>query len=40
MRLKAEGHSIIHLEIGLPNFDTPARIKQATQAALTSNKTL
>lgn len=34
MRLEAEGASIIHLEIGRPDFDTPEFIKAAAKAAL------
>ena len=33
-RLEAAGASIIHLEIGRPDFDTPAHIKEAAKAAL------
>ena len=32
--LEAEGHSIIHLEIGEPDFDTPANIRVAAARAL------
>ena len=33
-RLEAEGRDIVHLEIGRPDFDTPAPIKQAAVDAL------
>jgi len=33
-RLEQAGASIIHLEIGRPDFDTPAHIKEAAKAAL------
>jgi aspartate aminotransferase len=33
-KLMAEGADLIHLEVGMPSFDTPAHIKQATVAAL------
>lgn len=33
-RLAAEGHDIIHLEVGRPSFDTPRHIKEATKKAL------
>lgn len=32
--LEAQGRSIVHLEIGEPDFDTPAHIKQAAKDAL------
>src|SRR4051794_7125717 len=32
--LEAEGRSIVHLEIGEPDFDTPANIRAAAQRAL------
>jgi aspartate aminotransferase len=32
--LEAEGHSIIHLEIGEPDFDTPSNIRAAAAKAL------
>src|SRR6058998_3321892 len=32
--LEAQGRKIIHLEIGEPDFDTPAHIKEAANAAL------
>jgi aspartate aminotransferase len=37
--LEAQGRSIVHLEIGEPNFDTPEHIKQAAVEALTANHT-
>lgn len=33
-QLEAEGRSIVHLEIGEPDFDTPEHIKQAAVKAL------
>jgi aspartate aminotransferase len=33
-RLMAAGADLIHLEVGMPSFDTPAHIKDATIAAL------
>lgn len=33
-RLEKEGASIVHLEIGRPDFDTPVHIKEAAKAAL------
>ncbi|MCU7882190.1 MAG: pyridoxal phosphate-dependent aminotransferase [Candidatus Thiodiazotropha sp. (ex Lucinoma aequizonata)] len=38
-QLEAQGRSIIHMEIGEPDFDTPAPIIEAGQAALASGKT-
>ncbi|MCU7931948.1 MAG: pyridoxal phosphate-dependent aminotransferase [Candidatus Thiodiazotropha sp. (ex Codakia rugifera)] len=38
-QLEAEGRSIIHMEIGEPDFDTPAPIIEAGQAALASGRT-
>jgi aspartate/methionine/tyrosine aminotransferase len=32
--LEKNGHDIIHLEVGEPDFDTPAHIKEAARAAL------
>ena len=32
-RLEAQGHSVIHLEIGEPDFDTPECIKEAAKKA-------
>lgn len=37
--LEAQGREIIHLEIGEPDFDTPAHIKQAGIAGIESNAT-
>jgi aspartate/methionine/tyrosine aminotransferase len=37
--LEAQGRQIIHLEIGEPDFDTPAHVKEAGIAALRSNRT-
>ena len=34
MVLMAQGKSVIHLEVGRPNFDTPLHIKEATKKAL------
>ncbi|MGI6557631.1 MAG: pyridoxal phosphate-dependent aminotransferase [Limnochordia bacterium] len=36
--LEAQGKKIIHLEIGRPDFDTPAHIKEAAMAALREGK--
>ncbi|MDP3059113.1 MAG: aminotransferase class I/II-fold pyridoxal phosphate-dependent enzyme, partial [bacterium] len=33
-RLEAQGHDIIHLEIGEPDFDTPKNIRLAAARAL------
>ncbi|MCH8101857.1 MAG: pyridoxal phosphate-dependent aminotransferase [Chloroflexi bacterium] len=33
-RLEAQGHDIVHLEIGEPDFDTPAHIREAAKKAL------
>lgn len=38
-KLEAEGRSIIHMEIGEPDFDTPAPIIAAGQRALASGQT-
>ena len=38
-KLEAAGADIIHLEIGEPDFDTPAHIKEAAKAALDDNFT-
>ncbi|HVV64816.1 MAG TPA: aminotransferase class I/II-fold pyridoxal phosphate-dependent enzyme [Rhizomicrobium sp.] len=35
-RLAASGADLIHLEVGMPSFDTPAHIKEAAIAALRS----
>jgi aspartate/methionine/tyrosine aminotransferase len=37
--LEAQGHSVVHLEIGEPDFDTPAHIKAAGIAAIEANHT-
>ncbi|MEN8168278.1 MAG: aminotransferase class I/II-fold pyridoxal phosphate-dependent enzyme, partial [Pseudomonadota bacterium] len=37
--LEAAGRSIIHMEVGEPDFDTPQPIIEAGQAALASGKT-
>mgnify|MGYP002260895083 CR=1 FL=1 len=33
-QLEAQGRSIVHLEIGEPDFDTPKNIKEAAKKAL------
>ncbi|MCW8825242.1 MAG: pyridoxal phosphate-dependent aminotransferase [Gammaproteobacteria bacterium] len=38
-KLEAEGRSIIHMEVGEPDFSTPEPIIAAAQAALTEGKT-
>jgi aspartate aminotransferase len=38
-QLQAEGRDIVHLEIGEPDFDTPAHIKAAGKAAIDGNHT-
>lgn len=38
-QLQAEGRDIVHLEIGEPDFDTPAHIKDAGKAAIDANLT-
>lgn len=38
-QLQAEGRSIVHLEVGEPDFDTPAHIKAAGKAAIDNNAT-
>lgn len=38
-RLEAEGHTVIHLEIGEPDFDTPECIKEAAKKALADGET-
>lgn len=38
-RLEAQGRDIIHLEIGEPDFDTPANIRQAATRAIESGYT-
>ncbi|UCD37834.1 MAG: aminotransferase class I/II-fold pyridoxal phosphate-dependent enzyme, partial [Fidelibacterota bacterium] len=37
--LEAEGRSVIHLEIGEPDFDTPSNIREAAKAALDESYT-
>jgi aspartate/methionine/tyrosine aminotransferase len=37
-RREAAGEHIVHLEIGRPDFDTPARIKEAAKRALDAGK--
>ncbi len=37
--LEAEGQSIIHLQIGEPDFDTPANVRAAAKAALDAGAT-
>src|SRR5690348_11956334 len=37
--LEAEGHPMIHLEIGEPDFDTPAHIRHAAADALEAGYT-
>jgi aspartate aminotransferase len=37
--LEAEGRTIIHLEIGEPDFDTPEHIRDAAKAALDAGHT-
>jgi aspartate/methionine/tyrosine aminotransferase len=36
--LEAEGHRVIHFEIGQPDFDTPTPIKEAAKQALDEGK--
>ncbi|MRR09591.1 pyridoxal phosphate-dependent aminotransferase [bacterium] len=38
-KLEAEGKKVIHLEIGEPDFDTPANIKEAAKRALDAGQT-
>ncbi len=38
-RLEAQGHNVIHLEIGEPDFDTPECIKEAARKALADGHT-
>jgi (5-formylfuran-3-yl)methyl phosphate transaminase len=38
-RLEAQGHAVIHLEIGEPDFDTPECIKEAARKALADGQT-
>lgn len=37
--LQAQGRDVVHLEVGEPDFDTPAHIKEAGQAAIAANFT-
>ena len=37
--LEREGHEVIHLEIGEPDFDTPLHIREAAAAALRAGET-
>src|SRR3954449_10363720 len=37
--LEAQGRSIIHLQIGEPDFDTPAHVREATKRALDEGET-
>ena len=37
--LEAEGRSIIHLQIGEPDFDTPAHVREAAKRALDAGET-
>src|SRR6478736_4000981 len=37
--LEAQGHSIIHLQIGEPDFDTPAHVREAAKRALDEGQT-
>ncbi len=37
--LEAQGRSIIHLEVGEPDFDTPPCVKEAARRALEQNRT-
>src|SRR3954464_318302 len=37
--LEAEGRSIIHLQIGEPDFDTPAHVREAAKRALDDGET-
>ncbi len=37
--LEATGRSVIHLEIGEPDFDTPVNVREAAQRALDTGKT-
>jgi len=37
--LEATGRSVIHLEIGEPDFDTPANVREAAKRALDTGKT-
>src|SRR5512143_2214015 len=37
--LEAQGKSIVHMEIGEPDFDTPEHIKEAAAEGLRNNET-
>jgi aspartate aminotransferase len=37
--LEAQGRSVVHLEIGEPDFDTPANIREAAKRAIDNGKT-
>jgi aspartate aminotransferase len=37
--LEAQGRSIIHLQIGEPDFDTPANVREAAKLALDAGPT-
>src|SRR6478672_7126278 len=37
--LEAQGRSIIHLQIGEPDFDTPAHVREAAKRALDEGQT-
>jgi len=39
MALEAQGHDVIHLEIGEPDFDTPVHIQEAAVTALHNGRT-
>lgn len=38
-KLAAEGREVIHLEVGEPDFDTPACVREAAQVAMESGRT-
>lgn len=38
-KLESEGHDVIHLEVGEPDFDTPQRVKDAAKQAIDADKT-
>ncbi|VAW60201.1 Valine--pyruvate aminotransferase [hydrothermal vent metagenome] len=38
-QLEAQGHDVIHLEVGEPDFATPPRVKQAAIEAINQDKT-
>ena len=37
--LEAKGHDIVHLQIGEPDFDTPANVREAAKRALDDGAT-